>query len=1009
MARGWSKREGSGWGAARRTWPWLVLLGLVTTLTVAAMALSAVVLGGRGEVEARLSGWAARHGFRVSVGDVVASLTGALRVSALQIDGGPGDGLSAHLDAIDVRLDLMDVWRGRPRPRDVEVHGGQITLHIDDAGLAAWREDADSDEAKGGPAAQGQLPDAVRFDGLELSLVASARGVALPPLRLEGAAGSLVRAEGGGWRVEARGQLKLEGRPRAAELMVTTGDAPSLTLSFDGPVEVATTLNGRPLALRASTLHRDARGVTRVEGLEAVVDSLTLACGVLEVSDDGGLLPDWRQVRGLRCAGASVGSGATRGEARNISIAGERPAGDLPEPRRIEVEGLSIHAAEGRIAAAASGVRLELGPGAVEHALAGRWKDALVAVDLRGPSLRIEVPGSAGLGALAELDVTGTAAAGEPGEPGDPDEPREPSAEEEAAGDADEAPPEIQPPPTARAKSAKPGAAEDPWPLARLGPEPLQLPRGAALVELLRGVRLTLERGHVEVDTPERAAALRINDLSLDVSAGDDGGIQAHVAGAMKRSEGRPGSFDLTAQLDKGGAIQAAHGTVAGADFAHVLSSSSDYVTVAPEAWVQVDFTYGFEAVPTATHSLRGEVRFEDFGFQAWRISHAPVSGIEGRFRYTASWRPSRQHLELDVPEFALGEARFAGSLAITRPPGQRPRYGVRVTMPNQDCGAMARAIPAALLPRLAGMRLSGRAEFDASLNLDLEKPYDLELRVDGNFDRCQVETLGSQISIQALRDPTFVHHPIEPKRGRLDAIAVGPGTKEWVPSRLIPPFVKAAAVVTEDRNFWYHKGVRWELIARALKLDFDKGRFVYGGSTITQQLVKNLYLTREKTLSRKLEELFIVWAMERELEKDEILTLYLNVIEYGPDLYGVKRASRYYFAKDPWALSPAEAAFIMGLKPYPAAGYRQWQSGTLNDWWTTRVQHVLEVMQKRENAITEAEVLAAAPYQVRFRAPDEPLWSDRAYVRPEAPSGGAPVLRGATDDADPTGAPLHH
>jgi hypothetical protein len=70
-------------------------------------------------------------------------------------------------------------------------------------------------------------------------------------------------------------------------------------------------------------------------------------------------------------------------------------------------------------------------------------------------------------------------------------------------------------------------------------------------------------------------------------------------------------------------------------------------------------------------------------------------------------------------------------------------------------------------------------------------------------------------------------------------------------------------------------------------------------------------------------------------------------------------------------------------------------------------VQHVLEMMQKRENAITETEVLAAAPYQVRFRAPDEPQWSDRAYVRPEAATGGARPLRGATDDVDPTGAAI--
>ena len=99
----------------------------------------------------------------------------------------------------------------------------------------------------------------------------------------------------------------------------------------------------------------------------------------------------------------------------------------------------------------------------------------------------------------------------------------------------------------------------------------------------------------------------------------------------------------------------------------------------------------------------------------------------------------------------------------------------------------------------------------------------------------------------------------------------------------------------------------RWDLIAKALRLDLHKERFVYGGSTITQQLVKNLFLTREKTLSRKLEELIISWQMERHFSKEELLTFYLNVIEYGPDLYGIRRAAAFYFGKAPAHLTPAE------------------------------------------------------------------------------------------------------
>ena len=132
---------------------------------------------------------------------------------------------------------------------------------------------------------------------------------------------------------------------------------------------------------------------------------------------------------------------------------------------------------------------------------------------------------------------------------------------------------------------------------------------------------------------------------------------------------------------------------------------------------------------------------------------------------------------------------------------------------------------------------------------------------------------------------------------------------------------------MTEDRAFQSHKGVRWDLIGKAIKLNLEQARFAYGGSTITQQLVKNLFLSREKTLSRKLEELIISWELERRYNKNEILELYVNVIEYGPDIYGVRKAAHYYFGKPPWHLSPAESAFIMGLKPYPRAGHRQWQS----------------------------------------------------------------------------------
>ena len=271
-----------------------------------------------------------------------------------------------------------------------------------------------------------------------------------------------------------------------------------------------------------------------------------------------------------------------------------------------------------------------------------------------------------------------------------------------------------------------------------------------------------------------------------------------------------------------------------------------------------------------------------------------------------------------------------------------------------------------------------------AQLSLDLDDPRGLRLRVDGDMEDCSVLSLGRKVSLERLGAEEFIHHPVEPKKGVRQDISVGRGTDSWVPMDQIPRFVTAAAVVTEDRSFYTHKGVRWNLVARGLKMNLAHGRFVYGGSTITQQLVKNLFLTREKTLSRKLEELVISWAMERVLSKEEILELYMNVIEYGPDIYGLRNASHHYFGKPPGELSPIEAAFIMGLKPYPRGGYLQWERRRLSRWWVSRLKKVLEMMHRREKAITLAEVEAGAPYNhLDFRKRGESLWGGTPYVRP--------------------------
>jgi len=115
---------------------------------------------------------------------------------------------------------------------------------------------------------------------------------------------------------------------------------------------------------------------------------------------------------------------------------------------------------------------------------------------------------------------------------------------------------------------------------------------------------------------------------------------------------------------------------------------------------------------------------------------------------------------------------------------------------------------------------------------------------------------------------------------------------------------------------------------------------------------------------------MIIAWRMERVLTKEEILTLYVNCIEYGPDFYGIRQAVRAYFDKRVEDLDALEAAFIMGLKPYPKAGYNQFLKGQLDHWWVRRVSHVLRLMAKYEPLLLSAEEAEAFdPFQPKFRA----------------------------------------
>lgn len=169
-----------------------------------------------------------------------------------------------------------------------------------------------------------------------------------------------------------------------------------------------------------------------------------------------------------------------------------------------------------------------------------------------------------------------------------------------------------------------------------------------------------------------------------------------------------------------------------------------------------------------------------------------------------------------------------------------------------------------------------------------------------------------------------------------------------WVPLGRISPHLQRAVIVSEDASFFRHHGFDWEGIREAVTRNWDRGELHRGGSTITQQLAKNLYLSPQKNLVRKAHEALIARALEQRLTKRRILELYLNVVEWGYGIYGAEAASRHYFRKPAQDLTPAEAALLAAILPSP----RLYDPLRTTAYLTRRQQQILRRMQEESLAV---------------------------------------------------------
>lgn len=165
-----------------------------------------------------------------------------------------------------------------------------------------------------------------------------------------------------------------------------------------------------------------------------------------------------------------------------------------------------------------------------------------------------------------------------------------------------------------------------------------------------------------------------------------------------------------------------------------------------------------------------------------------------------------------------------------------------------------------------------------------------------------------------------------------------------WVPLSQISLYVMKAVIIAEDDKFWSHEGFDYEAMQKALEKDIKKKKFQAGGSTISQQLAKNLYLSPDKDPIRKLKEAILTWRIERNLTKRKIIELYLNVAEWGDGIFGIEAAALKHYGKHAADLSAHEAATLASILPNP----RRYKTDGTSRYVENRSEKIYQIMVRR-------------------------------------------------------------
>ncbi|MCX7863060.1 MAG: transglycosylase domain-containing protein [Bacteroidales bacterium] len=263
----------------------------------------------------------------------------------------------------------------------------------------------------------------------------------------------------------------------------------------------------------------------------------------------------------------------------------------------------------------------------------------------------------------------------------------------------------------------------------------------------------------------------------------------------------------------------------------------------------------------------------------------------------------------------SLGLLNFHPYIKYTTSPEKE--IEIKINEPAIDAQNFFSSLPEGLFPNTNNIKAKGTLSYKLHFQLNFNRIDSLVLISELQPHKFKIISYG-KLNLAQI-DSDFIHTVYE-KGEPVETIFISYSNPNYIPLSRISPYLRNALLCTEDGGFYWHRGFLPDAFREAMIENIKRKRFARGGSTITMQLVKNLYLNRYKVISRKLEEMLIVWLIEnlRLASKDRLFEIYLNIIEFGPGIYGIAKGTSFYFNKLPHELTLPEAIFLASIVPKP-------------------------------------------------------------------------------------------